>query len=66
MIESHGHLITVRSFKIRIFILVIKDNKFFIKNLKTIIFLGQSDNFKDLLKINQKLGIKTIIITWKE
>jgi methionyl-tRNA formyltransferase len=63
MLESHGHLATARSFKIGIFILVIKDNKFFIKKLKTIIFLGQSENFKELLKINQKLGIKTIIIT---
>ena len=42
---------------------MIVENKFFVNNLKTIVFLGQSDRFEELLEINKKLKLKTIIIT---
>ncbi len=42
---------------------MIKNNKFYINNLNTVIFLGQSDVFKSLLKVNNSLGLKTLIIT---
>ena len=42
---------------------MIKANKFQIKNLKNVIFLGYSDNFRKLKEINRDLGLKTIIIS---
>jgi len=42
---------------------MLKNNEFFIKNLKNVVFLGFSQVFEDLIKINNKLGIKTNIIT---
>jgi methionyl-tRNA formyltransferase len=42
---------------------VIKENKFFIKNLNSVVFLGQSDVFSQLIKINNSLKLETLIIT---
>ena len=42
---------------------MIKKNQFYIKNLKNVVFLGQSDYFLDYIKINNSLKLKTIIIT---
>ena len=42
---------------------MIKNNKFFIKNLKKIFFLGSSKYFKQLIDINSQLKIVTHIIT---
>tara|TARA_Y100000816_G_scaffold163605_1_gene117128 strand:+ start:4887 stop:5891 length:1005 start_codon:yes stop_codon:yes gene_type:complete len=42
---------------------MIKKGKFFIKNLKNVIFLGESDVFRDLIDINNKKGINSKIIT---
>lgn len=42
---------------------MIKENKFFVKNLNSVVFLGQSDDFAKLIKINNSLKLETIIIT---
>ena len=42
---------------------MIKKNKFYIENLRSVVFLGQSDVFSQLIKINKKLNLETIIIT---
>jgi len=42
---------------------MIEKNNFYINNLKNVIFLGQSNNFKELIKINKSLNLKTTIIT---
>jgi folate-dependent phosphoribosylglycinamide formyltransferase PurN len=42
---------------------MIKNNKFFIPNIKNIIFFGESANLKNLIKINKSLKIKTLLIT---
>ncbi len=42
---------------------MIKNNKFFIDNLRFVVFLGQSDVFSNLIQINNKLNLETIIIT---
>jgi methionyl-tRNA formyltransferase len=42
---------------------MIKKNQFFVKNLKTVVFIGESDALKELIKINNSLNLKTIIIT---
>ncbi len=42
---------------------MIKNNQFFIKNLKSISFFGESAVFNELIKINEKFNIKTEIIT---
>jgi len=42
---------------------MIKSNKFFIKKLKKVVFIGAFENFKDLININKKIGLKTEIIT---
>ena len=42
---------------------MIKENQFFIKNLNYVVFLGQSDVFEKLIKINTSLKLNTIIIT---
>ncbi len=40
-----------------------QNNNFFIKNLKSVIFFGESKNLKDFIEINKKLDIQSIIIT---
>jgi methionyl-tRNA formyltransferase len=42
---------------------MIKENKFFLESLSSVVFLGQSQVFSELIKINNKLNLKTIIIT---
>ena len=42
---------------------MINNNKFFIDSLKTVVFLGHSEKLLELLKINKKLKLKTIIVT---
>ena len=42
---------------------MIKNNKFYIENLNSVVFLGQSDNFSDLIKVNSSLKLDTLIIT---
>ena len=42
---------------------MIKNNKFFLKNFKTVIFLGESQKFKELIAINRYFNIKTFVIT---
>jgi len=42
---------------------MIKKNQFYVKNLKNVVFLGQSDYFSQYIKINNSLKLKTIIIT---
>ncbi len=42
---------------------MIKDNKFYIHNIKDVVFLGFTDKFEELIKINKKLKLKTSIIT---
>lgn len=42
---------------------MIKNNKFLIKNLKSVVFIGQTDVFPKLIKINKSLKLNTLIIT---
>jgi methionyl-tRNA formyltransferase len=42
---------------------MILNNKFYINNLKTVVIYGGTPNYKDLITINDKLGLKTILIT---
>ena len=42
---------------------MIKDNNFFIENLKTVVFFGQSNIFSKLIEINKSLKLNTLIIT---
>lgn len=42
---------------------MIFNNKFYIDNLKNIVFLGESQKLKELVKINNSFGLKTIIVT---
>ena len=42
---------------------MINNNKFYIKNLKSVVFLGESSVFSELIKINNTLKLDTIIIT---
>ena len=42
---------------------MIKNNNFFIDNLKTVVFLGQSNVFSKLIEINKSLKLNTLIIT---
>lgn len=42
---------------------MILNNKFYINNLKHIIFFGESDVFKNLIEINNNIDLKTTIIT---
>ena len=42
---------------------MIKENKFYLEGLSSVVFLGQSDVFSDLIEINNKLNLETIIIT---
>ena len=42
---------------------MIKNNNFFIENLTSVVFLGQSDVFSKLIKLNNLLKLDTLIIT---
>ena len=42
---------------------MIKDNKFYVKNLDSVVFIGQSDVFSELITINNSLKLQTLIIT---
>ena len=42
---------------------MIKENKFYLENMCSVVFLGQSNIFSELIKINNKLNLETIIIT---
>ena len=42
---------------------MLKENKFYIKKLKKVTFLGCYEKFESLIKINEKLGLETEIIT---
>ena len=42
---------------------MIKQKKFFIKDLKKVVFLGVFENFKNLIDFNKKIGLETEIIT---
>ena len=42
---------------------MIKNDYFFINNLKSIVFLGNLSNIEELVKINKKLGLKSTIIS---
>ena len=38
---------------------MIKQKKFFIKDLKKVVFLGVFENLKNLIDINKKIGLET-------
>ena len=42
---------------------MILNNKFYINNLKTVVIFGGTPNYKDLVAINNKFALKTILIT---
>lgn len=42
---------------------MIKNNQFYIENLNTVIFLGYSPIFSELIKINDTLKLKTLIVS---
>ena len=42
---------------------MINNNYFFIENLNSVVFLGQSDIFSELIKINNSLKLDSLIIT---
>ena len=42
---------------------MIKNNNFFIENIKCVVFIGYSEVFKELTKINNSHKLKTLIIT---
>jgi methionyl-tRNA formyltransferase len=42
---------------------MILNNKFYINNLKTVVIFGGTSNYKDLVAINNKFALKTILIT---
>jgi len=42
---------------------VIKNNNFYIENLNSVVFLGQSDVFSKLIEVNNSLKLNTLIIT---
>ena len=42
---------------------MINNNNFFIENLDTVVFLGQSDVFLELIEVNNSLKLNTFIIT---
>ncbi|MDA8533308.1 hypothetical protein N9K34_03865 [Candidatus Pelagibacter bacterium] len=45
---------------------MIKNNKFYLNNLETIVFLGYKPIHENLIKINKKLKIKSVVITAKK
>ena len=42
---------------------MINNNKFFIKNLSSIVFIGETPIFDKLIKFNDSMNIKSIVIT---
>ena len=42
---------------------MINNNKFFIKNLKSVVFLGENKNLTNFININKSFNIKTLVIT---
>ena len=42
---------------------MIYDNKFFMNIIEKVVIFGQSDTFPELIKINKKLNLETIIVT---
>ena len=42
---------------------MINNNNFFIENLNSVVFLGQSDVFSELIKVNNSLNLDTLIVT---
>ena len=42
---------------------MILNNKFYINNLKSVVIFGGTPNYKDLIEINNKFGLKTILVT---
>ena len=42
---------------------MIQNNKFFLKNFKTIFFMGRSEIFEKLINVNKNNGINTFLIT---
>ena len=42
---------------------MINKNHFYIQNLKSVVFLGKSEIFPELIKINKKLKLDTLVIT---
>lgn len=42
---------------------MITNNNFYIENLKTVVFIGYSDVFSELIKVNDLLKIKSLIVT---
>ena len=42
---------------------MIKNNNFFIENLSSVVFLGESNAFPKLVEVNKNLNLKTLIIT---
>ena len=42
---------------------MILNNKFYIKKLENIVFLGFSQKLKELIKINDSMDIKTMVVT---
>jgi len=41
---------------------MIKNNKFYIDNLKSVVFLGQSEFFSKLIEVNNSLKLNSLII----
>ena len=42
---------------------MIKNNLFTIKNLKNVVFIGEHESLRELIQINNKLNLKSLIIT---
>ena len=42
---------------------MIKESKFYLESLNSVVFIGQSDVFSELIKINNSLKLETLIIT---
>ena len=42
---------------------MIKNNFFVLKNLKNVVFIGEHESLKELIKINNENNLKSIIVT---
>ena len=42
---------------------MIKNNKFFVKDIKQVVLIGWCPNIDKIIKINKSLNLKTLIIT---
>ena len=42
---------------------MIKNNFFILKNLKNVVFIGEHESLKELVKINNELNLNSIIVT---